>query len=418
MLRLQILGTIALVLIAPPLMGQSITDTARDTVPGAEAATAPDRVSLEQAISEAIAHGGQVPVTEADRRAAAAAVTVAREWPNPTVALSATKSPPTYHATIDFPFEYPSVRRARTGAAQAALEAGIAQVALTRATVRYVVEVAYVQASVASQRAELSLATANGADTLAMLARVRRDAGDASELDVELASLNAAQLRATALTDSVQAVLALLDVQALMGRPADRVRIALSDTLSVTTPYVPVASTPLSIAAARATLSSTERTVAMERALRVPAPALELGVEWHDPTGDERGVLPIVGISFPVPLFSRHKGAIAVAEANRDRARAELLLAQRQYAANVARAQRERAAAIARAEIARQAMTLSSRAVAKALIAYREGASALPFVLDVQRNARDVTIQFLDAITAARTADAAVRLATTPATQP
>ena len=45
----------------------------------------------------------------------------------------------------------------------------------------------------------------------------------------------------------------------------------------------------------------------------------QLGVENHDPTGSETGILPTVGISIPLPLFSQGQGSIAVAEAERDR---------------------------------------------------------------------------------------------------
>ena len=67
--------------------------------------------------------------------------------------------------------------------------------------VRFDVEVAYTLALAAQERARVSRRTADDADSLLMMARARRDAGDASELDVLLATMAAGQLANSALSD-------------------------------------------------------------------------------------------------------------------------------------------------------------------------------------------------------------------------
>src|SRR6185369_13511769 len=75
------------------------------------------------------------------------------------------------------------------------------------------------------------------------LTMVRRDAGDASELDVQLATVSGGQLVNDAERDSIEAIGTLLDLQVVMGMPADQVLISLADSLTA-----PAATTPLGAA--------------------------------------------------------------------------------------------------------------------------------------------------------------------------
>src|SRR6185312_8689609 len=127
------------------------------------------------------------------------------------------------------------------------------------------------------------------------------------------------------------------------------------------------------------------------------SPSLSLGVEYGDPS--QTGLLPTFGIGVGLPLFDRNRGQIAQAEAERIRASAELTVAQVEARNEIAHGTRERANAVA----------------AMALTAYREGASALPNVLEAQRSARDVLGQYIDDLAAAWIATAELRvLALTP----
>src|SRR5437879_5422764 len=113
-------------------------------------------------------------------------------------------------------------------------------------------------------RARLSRRTARDADRLLTMARLRREVGDVSELDVRLAEVNAGQLENIAVDDSLAALDALLAVQFVMGLPADAPAITLSDSL-VPADAMPDdtagAGEPLPVVAAAATLRSAERTL-------------------------------------------------------------------------------------------------------------------------------------------------------------
>jgi hypothetical protein len=98
-----------------------------------------------------------------------------------------------------------------------------------------------------------------------------------------------------------------------------------------------------------------------------------------------------------------------LASAGVERAEADLALAQRESDAGLARARRERVAALARVHRDEQLVTGALRVSQLALVAYREGAAALPSVLEAARNAREALARYLDDVAAALTADAALR---------
>jgi cobalt-zinc-cadmium efflux system outer membrane protein len=140
-------------------------------------------------------------------------------------------------------------------------------------------------------------------------------------------------------------------------------------------------------------------------------PSITLGVEWGDEAFDPPSrKLPLAGVAIPLPIFNRNQGGIAQATAERDRALAELRsvrLAARQRLIEGLR-QRE----LLRARISRdqEMVVRAERVAAKSLTAYREGASALPAVLEARRTARDVLGQYIDDVAALLTLQAELRV--------
>jgi cobalt-zinc-cadmium efflux system outer membrane protein len=141
-------------------------------------------------------------------------------------------------------------------------------------------------------------------------------------------------------------------------------------------------------------------------------PSLSAGFETRDPSGSEPGILPTVGASLPLPLINRNRGAIAQAEAERTRAEAELTLAQVESRIETARARRELAIAIDKVRRDQALVASATRVAAMSQTAYREGASALPAVLEAQRNARDVLAQYVADLADAWVATAELRVLT------
>src|ERR1043166_5365789 len=117
----------------------------------------------------------------------------ARAFPNPSLSVTYTKDAPQFHVVADLPLDIGGIRSARVSAAEFARRAAELRFRFARASLTFDVDTAYTRALAAAAHAQLSRRNALDADSLRRIAQIRRDAGDASELDVELARVNAGQ---------------------------------------------------------------------------------------------------------------------------------------------------------------------------------------------------------------------------------
>lgn len=439
------------------------------------------RAAAERA---ALAAGPRVALARADTAAARAAILSARAWPNPNLTYTRSEAVPRNHLNLDVPLDAPWARGPRVASANAARRASQLRFLSERSAALLEVDTTYTRALATDARLRLSRQTARDADSLRVMTVARRNAGDASDLDVDLATITAGQQTNVASGDSLTRLSALLTVQTLMGMPADSVSIVLVDSLRLTpaalaetlrsldssaallaplpslvtspvtlpspmpsaAPVTPpsgagagagaaaAAPTPApaaptttaggvgtssqpmgmtSVAAAEAALQAAELAITRERRSVWGLPSLVLGVEWGDESFDPPSKkLPLFGFAVPLPLFNRNQGAIAQATADRDRALAELRLARLSARQRFLEFLREHE--LLRARIARdQEMVVRAERVAvKSLTAYREGASALPAVLEARRTARDVLGQYIDDVAALLTLQAELRVLT------
>jgi cobalt-zinc-cadmium efflux system outer membrane protein len=402
------------------------------------------QLSVTRADAEraALAAGPRVPLARADSASARAALTTARALPKPSLAASYTMDRPTKHLSLDVPFDAPWTRGPRIGAARAAGRAAGLRLRSERIAAQLEVDTTYTMALAARAHFELSRQTARDADSLRIMATKRRDAGDASDLDVDLATVLAGQQANVASNDSLTLMHLLLTVQSLMGLPADSVTIVLADSLAYPGPgsAIPAAvadsigttlgtlpdsalevmwgATP-SVAAAEASVQAAELGVARERRLVWGVPSMQVGVDWGDPANaPSNKLLPMFGVAIPLPLLDRNKGPIAQAEAERDRARAELALVRLAARQQLVEGLREREALLRRFRRDRDLVAAADRVASRSLQAYREGAMALPAVLEARRAARDVVAQYIDDLAALLTVYVELRALTLTAPTP
>jgi outer membrane protein, heavy metal efflux system len=381
-------------------------------------------ISRADAVALAVTRGPRLMAARADTSAAFAQLRTARAFQNPAFSASYTKSTPQYHYTLELPLELPYLRGPRVGAASAARQASQYRFDFERAAVELDADTTYTRALAAREHAQLSRRNALAADSLYHIATVRRDAGDASDLEVELAAVYAGQAANVAAADSLAYLSAILDLQAVTGDVSDRVAVEPADSLATPaalTPRdsMPDAAAPLMVASAQASLESAQLGLRLQRRSVFGPPAILGGFEQGDPTGAEPGILPTFGISLPIPLFNLNRGPISAASADVARAQAELALTQVESRTEIARARRE--LSIASAKIARDSVLVGAadRVARMSLAAYREGASSLPTVLEAQRNAREVLAQYVDDIATARIVAAELRvLLLTPGSRP
>ena len=397
-------------------------------------------VTRADAESAALAAGSRVALARADTAGAMARLLSARALPNPTFAAVYSKATPQKHLTLDLPvFDALWTRRLRVGQASASVRASRLLFASERTAALVEVDTTYTRALAADARFRLSRQTARDADSLRKMTVMRRDAGDASDLDVDLATVVSGQQLNVTTGDSLSYMSALLTVQTMMGLPADSVAIVLVDSLvlapldtviarrtldsgamiiavppsasGVATPSTSVATTA-SVRAAEATLQAAELGIALQKRNTFVLPSLNVGVEFGDPSGGEPGYLPLIGFSVPLPIFNRNQGPVAEARAERDKAKAQLSAARLEARQRLIEGVREREQLIAKIARDRDLVVRAQRVADKSLTAYREGASALPAVLEARRSAREVLGQYIDDLAALLTVNTELRALT------
>ena len=371
-------------------------------------AAAQRAVTRRAAIDAAIAAGTRLALGRADSAAARARLLTARALGNPSLAASYSKSAPQKHLSLEIPLDAPWIRGARIGAARAGLRAADLRMLSQHAAAIVEADTTYTTALAAEARLRLSRQTARDADSLRVLTTKQRDAGDASELDVDLAPVTAGQQANAASNDSLAFMSALLALQTLMGIPSDSVAIVLADSLrpassaadtaltSFAATTLPRGPAPPSVQSAEASLQAAELAILRERRSVIGLPAISVGVEFGDPKGDEPGLLPTVGVVLPLPLLDRNRGPIAEATAERDRARAELSAARLEARQRLVEGLREREQLVVRVARDSALVQRAQRVASRAITAYAEGASALPAVLEARRSAREVLAQYID----------------------
>jgi len=377
-------------------------------------AQAPMPLTRAQAIASALEHGPRLPIARADTMIAAGQLITARGLPNPSLSASYSKSLPNYHVTAELPLDFIGLRGTRIQAANAARTAAQYRFAFDRASIALDADTSYTHALAAQAHVQLSQRNALAADSVRRIAVARRDAGDASELDVQLATVTAGQAANALAADSLTLAAALLDLQALIGQASDQPTVVLADSLEA--PATNSASAPsgvaLNVASATANAESAALLARLQHRSVLLLPSILFGFETGDPTGSEPGILPTFGISMPLPFLNRNRGPIAEAEAARQRAAAELEFARVESRNEIAQAQRTVAAAETRMGRDRLLLASANRVADMSLAAYREGAAPLASVLEAQRSARDVLAQYIDDIAAASIAAAKLRTLT------
>ncbi len=375
-------------------------------------------ITRQQAIESAVARGARAAVARADTLVGAAQLLSARQWENPSLSASYSKSVPRYHEIIDLPFDISGARSARIRSARATRLASQYRFQFERAAAALDADTTYTRALAALEHVRLARRNAKDADSLRRMAIVRRDAGDASELDVLLATVNAGQAANLAAADSLTLVSTLFDLQAVMGLDTNGVAITPVDSLvfpaTARNDGTPLRTLP--VAAAEQALTAADLSVRAQRRSIFAPFSIQAGIEHGDPS--EPGILPTFGLSIPLPLLNRNRGGIAQAEAERERARAELALIRFETQTAIGRALRSRNLAVEKIQRDRVLVESASRIAAMSLTAYREGAQGLPAVLEAQRNAREILNQYIDDLAEAWIATATLRLYDLPISRP
>lgn len=357
----------------------------------------PTRLTRDDAIATALASSPTIARAAADTLRARGGVDAARLLEDPSLLGSWSKSAPRWHVEVEWPLGLLGPRGAAIAAAMARRTVATVGWEATRATVALAADTAYTMAVAATLRAVQARDDAADGGEFLRIAMAQRAAGEASAFEVELARLEAGRLASAARRDSLAAIAARRDLALAMGRSPDEATWQLEGVLDVVdAPTQRADSTSLVVRWAEAELDAADREVALATRRRFAGINLLTGVEFGDPAGDERGILPVVGLTIPLPLYNRQRGATLIARADRDRAAAGLAAVRAEQAALVAGALDRRRAA--REDLARDTDLLAAAdtVLAMARTAYREGESSLANVLTARRTAREVRLAHVE----------------------
>ena len=374
-------------------------------------AQAPRSVTLDSVLTAA---ANQHPLLDAARAriaAARGARNTAATLPNPVFTYWTESAPFPFQASrpelqletqtyATMPLEFLYQRRVGVRAANANVDAASADLARARQAV--VLDAARAFYRVAEAQVVVD-ATADVRDRLAELAiynAARVKEGKTAEADLIRTQVELDRVDASLTLDQIELTRARASLAPFIGGEsiiADSVRVAIDDSTpgvfsagpttlpTLVTLLAAARSTRPDLTAARARVTAAEADAGTQRSLTIRSVGATFGSKRT------LGVTSMIaGLSFPLPLFDRNRGAVEQATALQRVAEAELAWTERRVAADV-----QAAFSTARslnAQVSRLGPTMLARAEESrriALAAYQEGALSLLQVLDASRALAD-----------------------------
>jgi cobalt-zinc-cadmium efflux system outer membrane protein len=329
-------------------------------------------LTLDAAFARALSANPAIAAARLRRAIDLAGIGVAGERPNPDVHAEFEKETPKQDAGIAFPIELGGKRSRRVAVAQATLQAGEAELALTTLEVRNQVRRAYFARLLAEARFTVLDELRQFAVRARDAAQARFDVGSAPRLELLQGQLELAQSENEVAAAQAAAQAARITLNALLALPLDA-NVPLATTLDAAPGLIGAAALTLA-QASNAELTVLDRQIAAQRAKLALAQALRTPDVTPDVTITHNSQPDFtwgwrVAATATIPIFTSHRAAVAVEEATLTQLNAQ------------------RAAAIAR--ITGEVTSASALAQAELLAYQRYRDQILPQTLEVERMAED-----------------------------
>ena len=354
------------------------------------AQTAPTFPAL---LKQAQASAPRLALGSAETRVAEGHAAQAAARPNPTLGLmveNAAGSGPYKDfdsaettLSVEQPLELGGKRAARTSAAQADLAVAKARAASGQVDFARDLALAYAGAEAAQLRLAIARDSVDLAQADARAARLLVDNGKEAQVRAVQADAGLATARADLATAQAEAEVTLAHLSALTGSPDTYTAVTGGLLDVVAAPPSPEPSFSPAIAAARAERDAAERRIAVEKSRRTPDVAVSFGIRRLQ--GDD-ATAAVFGVSAPLPLFDRNRGAVATASANAQAAQARLAIVQAEQDGDRRAATAQVAAAGQTLDASRQAESAASEAYRLARIGYDAGRLPLSELLTARRD--------------------------------
>ena len=285
--------------------------------------------------------------------------------------------------SVEHLLELGGKRAARISSAQADLAAARARDAQGQVDFARDLALAYANAEAAQQRLTIVKDGVDLAQVDARAAHLLVDHGKEAQVRAIQADAGLASARAELGVVQAEAETSLVRLSALTGSSGPYIAIAGGLLDATPTPPSPEPTFSPAIAVARAERDAAERRIAVERSRRTPDVTVSFGVRRLQ--GDD-ATAAVFGISAPLPLFDRNRGAVAAASANVQAAQARLAMVQAEQNGDRHAATAQVAAASQTLGASRQAESAASEAYRLARLGYDAGRLPLPEVLAARRD--------------------------------
>ena len=403
----------------------------------AVAPTAP-LLSLAEARRTAFLNSWDLLAAKSDVDLATAQRLVAREFPNPTLALGTTKigvgNQPNGSATGDGLWErsYDTVaavsqlieiggkRSARAAAASAGLRGAAARLADARRLLDQVVTQAYAATTLAERNQQILTDSAASLRQEAKIAAVRQHDGDISFADQSQIEMAAERLELDTRAAEASARNARITLEVLLGVKQPRGQLQLAESVeqladlpeaavlgTTNANASAVAANRPDVLAAEAARNKLEADLRLQRAMRVPDPTV-FGQYEHQPPDQPNTVG--FGVSFPLPLWNRNRGAISAAQALVEQANVQAQKVGALAIADILTAQISFNATRTRWLQYRDELAPQSHRIRETVVfAYEHGAASLLDLLLAQRTDNEVRLAMAQAAADAANATAGLQ---------
>lgn len=348
-----------------------ILQTTQIAPPGQAQSPSPPPLSLDDAMTSALAANPALAAARLGRAEAQARGEVARQRPNPELAIEESRDYPRDSAVLSVPVERGGKRRRRIALAEAQGRSNEAEIARLAAQTRNQVRRAYFALAAAQRRAVEAAELQRLAESARAAARARFEAGDVPRLDLLQAEVPATQAAGEADKASGLLAGARADLNAQLRRPPGD-PLAVSDSLDAGRVPPPEAAVDLALRSSTELavldlgLAQQRAQVELARAEAVPDLTAGAGVTHYAPPDFTWGWR--ASLTVPLPLFTRG---------------AQMRLEE----ATLARLQAERDAAAARLRGEVWSAAANAEVQRRAYLRYRD--EVLPRAAEVERMAED-----------------------------
>jgi cobalt-zinc-cadmium efflux system outer membrane protein len=372
----------------------------------------PPALTLDSAIHRALRVRGRVGEAAAGVAEARATRRVAGQIPNPSLSFERTADVPHQHLLFDQSLSWLATRGADRAAKDAALRRARSDSTQLMAGVVQEVRIAFFGAVGAQQALRLVGEQVSLADSLALFAQRRFEAGDISRFEWEQAAQEARrshQLLSKAREEGGAAQASLAHAVGWSSPGLPEATGLLDQGLDVAGEFeLPADSIPFVVSAI-----SDSAALALEfhsaRRGRFPVPSIVAGAEWGDPDLPNQ-TLSVIGFAVPLPLWNSGGAEVTAARARAERGAAVAREARIEATRAVAESRIRLAETAFRARFARDSLVPAARQLReRALAAYRAGETPILAVLDAFRSEREVVQAEVDDLLAFQAALAAWR---------